>query len=188
MEIDENGRIAISDAIHLRTLTGADQAAAYTLMKRVYPQAYHELWPDQGTWYVDQIYGKATFEKETAEPNTHYYYIQVDSKEVGVLRIQEDQTLLDFPEKQATKLQRIYLDASVHGKGIGKTVLNWTAEQAAQKGYAILWVEVMDSQQQAIQFYRKCGFEISSRFRLTYELMYPALRGMYRMYRVLEKA
>ena len=188
MGIDENGFIKISDAIHLNAITHADQAAAYTLMKRVYPQAYHQLWPDQGSWYVEQIYGKDTFEKETAAPKALYYFIQVDGKEVGVLRIQEDQELLGFPEKKATKLQRIYLDASVHGKGIGQAVLNWTAEQAAQKGYAILWVEVMDSQQQAIHFYRKNGFEISSSFRLDYEFMYPALRGMYRMYRVLEKA
>jgi ribosomal protein S18 acetylase RimI-like enzyme len=185
MEINEKDRIKISERIFLCSINLADHAVLYNVMKTIYPQAYRHLWVDGGKWYMDRIYGPDNFRQELAEPGSFYYFIEFNGAKAGILRLQDDKSLIDFPDKKATKLQRIYLDAAVQGNGIGREVLDWTAQRAMQTGYSHLWLEVMDTQEQAIEFYKKAGFVVSGAFRLDYELVHPQLRGMYRMLKTL---
>jgi ribosomal protein S18 acetylase RimI-like enzyme len=185
MEINENDWIKISESIFLRSINLADHAALYDFMKTIYLQAYRHLWVDGGRWYLDRIYGWGNFRQELAEPDSFYYFIEFDGDKAGILRLQNDTGLVDFPDKKAAKLQRIYLDAAVQGNGIGRELLDWTVQRAKQAGYALLWLEVMDTQEQAIGFYKKSGFVISGAFRLAYERVHPQLRGMYRMLKTL---
>lgn len=173
----------LSESIQLRLITINDLDDLHRLMYRIYPATYAHLWEDGGKWYVDNTFNQTILQKELEEQDCPYYFVYFEKELVGILRLNLGLTLKVFPEKKASKLHRVYLDTNVHGRGIGKMLMDFSLEQAQAYGSEILWLEAMDTQIQALNFYKKYNFETAEPFRLTFELMYTEKRGMYRMWR-----
>jgi len=177
--------LKLSDTISLIAITLTDADELLELMRAIYAPPYKHLWEDDGHWYVEKTFSKASLEKEMAEPNASYYFVTHHKETIGVLRLIHDVTFIDFKGLKSTKLHRIYLDPTTHGKGIGKLLMDWSATEAVKNNSSLLWLEAMDTQEQALQFYKKLGYQISSDLSLTFELMQTNFRGMHRMYLVL---
>jgi GNAT superfamily N-acetyltransferase len=175
--------IKIDKSISLQRLKLSDQSALFVLMKKIYTPVYAHLWPDNGEWYLNKIYGKENFEKDIADTQGRYFFVLLEGAKIGILFLQYDKILENFPAKKTLKLNKIYLDPAIHGKSIGKKIMQWINEEARRSKCEIIWLEAMDSQEQAIKFYEKCGFKIISKFQLDIEMMYPKLKGMYIMSR-----
>ncbi len=175
----------LSETLSLRTISFADALQLKQLMYRIYPPPYKHLWKDNGHWYVEETFNEIALKKELSEPNAAYYFVAYQAETIGVLRFIHNVPLSDVPESKATKLHRIYLDPKLHGKGIGAVLMQWVKKQTIENGSQILWLEAMDTQQQALQFYKNLGYEVSSDFRLSFKLMHEHLRGMHRMHKLL---
>lgn len=177
--------IQLSKNISLKVITLDDAYMLKELMHRIYPPPYKHLWEDNGYWYVEETFSKTALKKELTELNASYYFVVCETVIVGVLRIIYDFSLSDKPALKATKLHRIYLDTKIQGKGIGKFLMNWAAQQALENDSQLIWLEAMDKQEQVLQFYKNLGYKISNDFRLDFELMHKHLRGMHTMYLTL---
>ena len=177
--------IQLSESISLKAVTLNDAVVLKELMHKIYPPPYKHLWEDDGYWYVEETFNKTALEKELAASNALYFFVAHENETVGVLRIVHNAPLSDISDVKASKLHRIYLDPKLQGKGFGKLLMDWSKQQAIKNGSQLIWLEAMDTQEQALQFYKKLGYEISSDFRLTFELMYEHLRGMHKMYKTL---
>lgn len=175
--------IRLSDEIVLQDLKSSDQSTIFALMKRIYPSPYAHFWPDGGKWYINKIYGQENFEQDVSDINGAYYFVVLNNENVGILFLQYNKFLKDFPDKKALKLSKIYLDSVIHGQGVGKQLMQWVEKEALRKKCDIIWLEAMDTQEQAIRFYEKCAYKIASKFQLKIEMMHPHLKGMYRMYK-----
>jgi len=177
--------IQLSDTLSLSLISMNDALQLKQLMHRIYPPVYKHLWEDNGHWYVEETFNTKQLKKELADLKGFYYFIKFKESTIGILRLIHDFNLVDVPTIKATKLHRIYLDPKTHGKAIGTLLMDWVTEQARQNNSQLLWLEAMDTQEQALQFYKKRGYVISSDFRLTFELMHSHLRGMHKMYKLL---
>ena len=177
--------VTIDENIVLVRLSKSDHQQVLELMTVVYPPPYLHIWKDDASWYLEMVYNQTNIEREIDEPTTFYYFIKIQNQHIGVLRICYDNSLIDFPDKKATKLHRIYIDQSIHGHGIGKTLMQWVEKQCISRGDEILWLEAMDTQEQALHFYQKNGFEICGSMRLDFDMMLPEYRGMHRLYKNL---
>jgi ribosomal protein S18 acetylase RimI-like enzyme len=175
--------IKITPQLILNEVSTDDQPTLLRLMQHIYPQAYAHLWKDEGFEFINNTYGIENLNEELNDPNSLYCFVEYDKAIVGILRLLDNSPLVDLPHEPATKLHRIYLDNGIQGKGIGKTLIDWTTQRAAKQGHAIVWLEAMDTQEGAIGFYENQGFSISGKDSLTFELLYPHLRGMYRMWK-----
>ena len=173
--------IILSRTLQLRPLTPADHPVLQALMQRIYPPAYAHLWPDGGAWYLRRQYGRANYLRELAEPNAVYHFVLHYGEPTGIVRLVKGTSLVDQPTVRACKLHRIYLDQAIHGQGIGKQIIQWTIDTCRQQGFDLLWLEAMDTAPAALAFYERMGFTRSGAFRLDMPLMYPSLRGMYRL-------
>ncbi len=178
--------IKIGDEIVLQRIKVSEQKTLFALMQKIYTPVYQHLWPDNGAWYLNKIYGVENFKKDISDPAGKYFFIILEGEKVGILFLQYDKRLKDFPEKKALKLSKIYLDPATHGKGMGKKIVHWIEEEAHRTQCEIIWLEAMDTQEQAIKFYEKCGFKITEKFRLEIEMMYPHMKGMYTMTKELK--
>lgn len=178
--------ITISTEIQLAAINLEDQPALYQLMKRIYPPAYEHLWKDDGSWYIDQTFNQQILENELAESNAAYYFVVYQNCQAGILRIVWDAPFVDFPQHSAFKLHRLYLGTEAQGKGVAKGLMDWVEQQAIQHHNELVWLDVMDTQQQALKFYTKTGFQRGSSTRHTFDLMHEHYRGMYRMWKNLE--
>ncbi len=56
------------------------------------------------------------------------------------------------------ELQRFYVDAAYHGKGLAQELMTAVLEAAARRGAATLWLGVWERNPRAQAFYRKYGF------------------------------
>lgn len=178
--------IKISDNIQLKPILSSDSETLFKLMKEVYPLAYSHFWVDKGDWYVNTQYATAHILKELSVENAAYYFVLYNDEIVGNFRFIWDEKLPNLSEEKQVKLHRVYLHQKTQGKGIGKTLLAWLEEKANQKGYNIIWLDAMDEQPQAFQFYKKMGYNYYSHTFLAFDLLHKEVRKMSQVYKKLD--
>lgn len=175
--------IKISESIQLKEISSVDTETLFKLMQEIYPLAYKHFWKDQGDWYVNSQYSKENILKELSEENAEYYFIIFNDEIVGNFRIIWDEKLYGLSAKKQVKLHRIYLHQKTQGKGLGKILLTWLEQKVITKGYQIIWLDVMDEQPQAFQFYKKRGYKYHSHTYLPFENMLDEVRKMSQVYK-----
>lgn len=57
------------------------------------------------------------------------------------------------------ELQRIYVRADAHGKGIGRLLANRLEEMARQQGFRHMWLGVWEENLKAMKVYEKLGYK-----------------------------
>ena len=174
--------LKISELLSLRAIKLKDAKKLLSLMDTIYVPPYKHLWQDNGNWYVQNTFNSVVLKNELTEVNAGYYFVEFKNETIGILRIVHNISLKDFEDKKASKLHRIYLDPKAHGNGIGKLLMDWSAQEAIKNNSKLIWLEAMDTQEQALKFYEKLSYQISGHFNLEFELMHKHLRGMHRMY------
>lgn len=173
--------IKISSNLSLNDIGVNDSEKLLKLMEDIYPPVYAHLWPDGGVQYLKMICSPENLKTELSNPNSRYYFVNFQNTTIGILRILLNESFKEIEDNYSVKLHRVYLSPRVHGKGIGKTLINWIENQFCVPKKAILWLEVMDTQEQALKFYKKLDFKIINHFNFELDLMLEKYRGMYKM-------
>jgi len=166
----------------LQPIQAEDHIRHLELMEKIYPPAFAYLWPDAGVWYVDRTHNQAALLRDLAEPEAPYYHVYYQGALVGIFRLKQNTTNPDFPSVAALKLDRLYLDDAIRGQGVGTALVDYAKAETRRLGRELLWLERMDTNEATINFYRKCGFQRGSAFRLTFDRMYEQYRGMHRLW------
>lgn len=175
--------ITISENIQLTSVLSTDAKFLFKLMKEIYPVAYSHFWTDKGYWYVNTQYSEENILKEISEENSDNYLVLFKDEIIGNFRIIWDEKLKGLTQEKQVKLHRIYLQQKTQGNGIGKKVLSWLEDKAKQKGYEVVWLDAMNEQPQAFQFYKKLGYKYHSHIILPFDLLYDAVRKMSQVYK-----
>lgn len=175
--------IKITQQIILQPIQNTDCELLFSLMKEIYTPVYSHFWKDNGSWYVDSQYSKNAVLKDLSEAKNEYYFILFENEIVGNFRIIWDKRLVGLTEEKQVKLHRIYLHPKTQGNGIGKKLLFWLGEKAREKNYKIIWLDAMNEQPQAFEFYKKLGFQYHSHEYLDFDLLHDEVRKMSQMYK-----
>lgn len=61
--------------------------------------------------------------------------------------------------QKPAEIQRLYVDALFHGRGIARALMDAMIDDAAKAGADVAWLGVWERNPRAIAFYAKCGFE-----------------------------
>lgn len=173
--------IGVSKSISLKRILMKDHRQLYALMKRIYPPAYIDYWKDQGKWYVSDVYSKANLQKELKEENSDYFFVCYEEKVIGILRIVYGIDTHYEADENYAKLHRLYLDQNTQNQGVGYQLMVWLLRAVKEKGCSVLWLEVMEKQDQALYFYQKLGFKKTDKVFLKFPLIHETYRGMYKM-------
>lgn len=181
----EDRNLRISETLTLKEITIEDHQTLYDLMCRIYPPAYINYWEDNGEWYVNDLYNSKNLQKELEETNADYYFVVLEDKIIGILRIVWNLDTHYQEDKNYVKLHRLYLDQTIQNKGIGYQLMIWLINSATKKGYKKLWLEVMEKQDQALYFYQKLDFKEVDKVFIEFPLVYEEYRGMYKMVKTL---
>jgi len=179
-------QIILSDAIRLQPITINDQKKLFALMESIYPPAYNHLWVNGDcSFYLNLFYSKGPLQEELSEKDADYHFVVYNEETIGIVRAQYNQTSIDGTNQKATYVNRIYLGRQAQGKGVAKQLLQWVTERALLHENHSLWLKAMDTQEQALRFYKKEGFEICGKTSLNFELLHESLRGMFIMQKEL---
>lgn len=178
--------ISISKTLQLKAITHNDYIKLNQLMQRIYPPAYKHFWKNENcSWYLDKCYGITNFNSELEDTNACYYFIIYNGLTVGIIRIVYNKSIKQFPNQLTTYLHRIYLGEDAQGKGIAKQLFIWVEKQVLKKNNTVIWLEAMDTKQQALKFYQKEGFKKLEYYKLDFKRIHKHLRGMHLMYKSL---
>jgi putative acetyltransferase len=84
-----------------------------------------------------------------------------DAVDLRSIRINESQEILGFLGVAEGNLEMLFIDPDYRGKGIGKTLLEYAVSQLN-----VTKVDVNEQNDQAVGFYKHCGFEVINRSAL----------------------
>lgn len=177
--------IQIAENLVLKEIKASDCELLYDVMKEIYPLAYHHFWKDKGNWYVNFQYAKHNILQELKQEDSNYYFVIYKDEIIGNFRIIWDEKLQGLHFSKQVKLHCIYLHQKTHGLGIGKQLLSWLEQKAFENNYDVVWLDAMDEQPQAFQFYKKRGYKYHSHSFLPFELLYDNVRKMSQVYKVI---
>jgi diamine N-acetyltransferase len=111
--------------------------------------------------FLAQTFTKEIISKELENTSNSYYITENNGKAIGYFKLRRDNEAENLlAGENAIELQRIYIIASEKGKGIGKLQINKCLEIAKKEGYKLIWLGVWEKNINALEFYKKMGFEI----------------------------
>jgi len=109
--------------------------------------------PKVGTAYADKALDcmYETYDVDQAE----YFVIEEDGKLLGGAGI----AALASYDGPVCELQKMYISASLRGKGIGKQLMDVCLDFAKTSGFEQVYIETMPYMEAAQKLYKKSGFE-----------------------------
>lgn len=140
--------------IVLRKAKEADIQIITDLAERIWPQTYSDyISEEQLRYMLDLMYGKAEL---LSQLQKGYHFIIADGgkEDVGFACLS-----LTEPETATYKLHKLYVLPEMHGKGVGKILINEVKNIAVRRGGKFLQLNV-NRNNKAADFYKKIGFYI----------------------------
>lgn len=112
--------------------------------------------------YVDVAFTAAQFLKEMENEASHFYWIVEADVPMAWLKLNEANAFTETMDDNGLEIQRIYVSPSCQGKGLGNLLLTFSEQFAVEKGLDFIWLGVWEHNANAIGFYEKNGYFITS--------------------------
>ncbi|MBS1518890.1 MAG: GNAT family N-acetyltransferase [Bacteroidetes bacterium] len=119
--------------------------------------------------YLNENYSRGKFENELSDPGNIYHIIYSDNKPSGYSKIILNFPAVNIPEKNITKMERLYLLKEFYGLNLGLELFNFNTELSVNNAQKGMWLYVWKENHRAVSFYKKAGFKIvgSHDFRIS---------------------
>ncbi len=161
----------------------SDMKGLRSLCENLYTVYFGDHWDHPGLeLYLEEQFGVEKLKSDLMSPLIDYYFILLNGKVVGFLKINNNAVFERFTKSETAELEKMYIFPEFKGKGIGKDALNGVIETIRRKEKKMLFLDVLDTNKDAIGFYEKVGFKFHSKKRLKYDLFKEELKGLYCMY------
>lgn len=140
--------------LKISQLTKDDIIIVHQLAKSIWPDAFKDiLKPDQIEYMLDWMYNVNTL-TEQVQTGHLYYMVTLDGVPKGFLGMEPN-----FPDADTLRIHKIYVETNVHGKGLGKALLEKAIEIGKELDVATINLNV-NRFNAAVDFYKAQGFEI----------------------------
>ncbi|MBT8375824.1 MAG: GNAT family N-acetyltransferase [Bacteroidia bacterium] len=168
--------ITLSENTKLIPIGHNDHQKLVDLVKRIYPPAYKHMWQNEDfSWYFDKFFSQENFENELSDKNSEYYFIYYDNKLCGIFKLINKKQRGDL---FGLYIHRIYLGEEAQGKGVAQMIMLWAETKALNSSQKLIWLDAMDTQQQAIKFYQKLNYKQVGTRRLDFNRLHENYKGM----------
>jgi len=144
----------------IRLAEARDAPALVELMRRLFLQAYaHTADPENLARLLDGSYRDDLQLREISDPAMVTLLICDAARLTGYAQLRyRAPPPVAMPASRAAQLCRIYLDASLHGTGVARLLMDDVVRRAAASGADAIWLTVWQHATRAISFYGKSGF------------------------------
>lgn len=108
--------------------------------------------------YLDESY---TVDKQLAElgdPRMRTFMALDGDTPIGFCQLRQKEVYDFIEDKEAIELQRIYVENTYKGKGIGKLLIEAAIAKAREMGKKTMWLGVWEFNPVAYKFYQRYGF------------------------------
>ena len=177
----------MNSQIRLRKVYLHDRASFQEIARAAYYQNYFDHWNTKAgvDQYIEEQFGTARLKTELIDPTIEYNFIEYKDDVVGFTKLNLSPKDIDLPSGLC-ELEKIYLLPKFIGKGIAKAALRSVLHHANEEGKKAVYLYVIDTNTNAIAFYRSFGFEIVSKTQFNAPDFKEELRGLFKMRLALE--
>jgi len=146
-----------------------------------YAKNFHHHWNENGLeWYLEREFGDKKLKADLTNRHLAYYFIVNDEKPAGFVKIRYN-ALLSGVSSEAVELEKIYILPEFKRKGMGKAALSEIIKSLKKQGIKTLFLSMIDSNTNALAFYKKQGFTWHSNTRFDLPYFKEELKEMHRM-------
>ena len=143
----------------IRSAVSSDAASLAALQERTFRATFGA---DNNADDMDQHcrnhYGTAIQSAEICDPTLTTLVCDDMGTLVGFVQLRQAAVPNQPVQYSAMEIQRIYLDAAWHGRGLAQRLMENALEHARKHGALRLWLGVWERNPRAIGFYKKFGF------------------------------
>lgn len=166
----------------LEKATTANIVQLQKICLAAYTQNFAHHWEENGLeLYLENQFNTKRLASDIANPNLTYYFIKEADKPIGFIKVNLTPDLDNFTTEAVAELEKIYILPKLKGMGVGKKALISIIEEIKAIGKKVFFLCVIDTNNSAIAFYKKLGFQFHSKARLDVPFFKEELKGMYRM-------
>jgi ribosomal protein S18 acetylase RimI-like enzyme len=136
--------------------TDADFTDVRAIANEVWPKTYGSILSQaQLDYMMDMMYSVEALQMQANEKNHHFILAKANNVSVGFASYEFEANATD-----KTKIHKIYVLSSQQGKGTGKILLDFIANEAKSQNNSAVFLNV-NKYNSAQFFYTKLGFEIT---------------------------
>lgn len=110
--------------------------------------------------YVDKIYNVPAIAAEISNPENIYHVIKHNEEIAGFSKMEFNRPHPAITATDISKMDQIYLLKQFYGLKLGAKLLQFNIELSKSSGQRGMWLVVWVHNHQAIDFYKKFGFEV----------------------------
>jgi ribosomal protein S18 acetylase RimI-like enzyme len=140
-------------------LTDAGELLAFS-KKTFYDFFAHLNDPANMEAYSAVAFAPQNMHSQLINPDSDFYFAMIGEEIAGYLKLNFYDAQTEFKDKNALEIERIYVARAHHGKNIGKQLLHFAINIAAEKQFDYVWLGVWENNHNALGFYRHNGFEV----------------------------
>ena len=172
----------MSDLISIRKADSNDLPLVFSTCRESYSENFSHHWNEGGLeWYLEKVYAKDGITNELSGTDINYFIAFYDQNPVGFMKLNLKSNLPGQPPEQGMEIEKLYFRPHYQGKGIGKKLISIAFDLAKQLKKKTIWLGVIDSNESAIEFYKKSGFTFYDKIKLDLPYFKEELKGMWRM-------
>jgi ribosomal protein S18 acetylase RimI-like enzyme len=143
----------------IRRAAGGDAAALAELAERTFRDAFaRQNTAEDMDLHCRTHYGEAIQAAEIGDPGRVTLLCQEGDRLVGYGQLRWAGAPPCVAASKPAEIQRIYVDAPWHGKGVAQSLMASLLDAATAGGADVAWLGVWERNHRAIAFYEKSGF------------------------------
>jgi GNAT superfamily N-acetyltransferase len=154
----------------IRPATQADSGIIALIGRLSVEEAHRASCPaeDMHT-YLSATYNDEALRAELSDKDNVYQLLLIDGQPAGFSKIIFNVSHPTIPERNATKLDRIYLLHQYYGTGLGYKLMQHNIQLCKEQGQSGMWLFTWVGNKRAVDFYKRIGFHIigAHRFKVT---------------------
>ena len=150
-----------ASGVKVRRADEKDAAAIAALGSTTFDQTFGHLFrdPQDLEHYLQATFDPQKIERSLGKTNNLYWLAFVDDLPVGYAKLKLDSPSAFIPSGRTCQLQKIYVEKAFLKQRIGHRLQAQLLEKAGQLKYEYIWLSVLNSNERAIKFYQKNGFQ-----------------------------
>jgi diamine N-acetyltransferase len=146
--------LTMRNDISFRTAGEADIPLIQDLSSRIWREHYPGIIThDQIEYMLGKMYAANTIRDEIENQGYRYMLVLAGSEPAGFIAYVHE------PAKQVVKVSKLYLLPSLHGKGIGRKILQYVKDDALRMDARAIYLFVNKNNVKAIAAYERFGFK-----------------------------
>lgn len=108
--------------------------------------------------YMNSAFSREKISSELDKPASDYYLIYYQGQLTGYLKLNTAMGQTDIKDPESLEIERIYVDSSFQGLGLGKALFEFSVQKARNLQLSYIWLGVWEKNEKALRFYKSRGF------------------------------